>query len=158
MFNPYFRVEQDMLYLSDVPGLTLFLSVQVGNICFVRLPHLHLASRVRKLEYSWIQSNLSMWSPLLCSYLYWNVTLFSNANEVIVQNKYFQPGQTKTELVQGHQIDNAYPAPHMASVANHDDTSIILTRTVWSPLLCSYLYWNVTLFFSSQRKYGLNIF
>jgi hypothetical protein len=39
-----------------------------------------------------------------------------NANEVIVQNKYFQPGQTKTELVQGHQIDNAYPAPHMAFI------------------------------------------
>jgi hypothetical protein len=69
-------VEQYMLYLSDVPGLTLFLSVQVGNICFVRLSHLHLASRVRKLEYFWIQLNLSMWSPLLCSYLYWNVTLF----------------------------------------------------------------------------------
>ena len=58
-----------------------------------------------------------------------------NANEIIVQNKYFQPGQTKTELVQGHQIDKAYIAPHMASVVNHDDTSIILTRTVCTLLV-----------------------
>jgi hypothetical protein len=58
-----------------------------------------------------------------------------NANEVIVQNKYFQPGQTKTELVQVHQIDKAYPAPHMAYVVNHDDTSIILTRTVCTLLV-----------------------
>jgi hypothetical protein len=54
---------------------------------------------------------------------------------LICDDKYFQPGQTKTELVQGHQIDNAYPAPHMASVANHDDTSIILTRTVCTLLV-----------------------